>query len=171
MLADDQYGKRVRNVGIAYTLWVMIATVGLAATGPMHAYAVATSTYFKQALFEHVQTDDVQVEVTIDSVATWWIVAFVTCTNQIISSYAGDVVDPWITNELNDDKVAHIRYGYYRTLMGVALYRAAGWLDYIVFLFLALKRLDFMLLGAGRRPRLSLLDGARALAAQAAVTS
>lgn len=73
--------------------------------------------------------------------------AFITFANQIASSIADDIVEPWITTELNNDNVVHMRYGYYKTLFYITLYMMASWLDYIIFLFISLQRPDFMIIG------------------------
>jgi len=145
---DSIYGRRVKRAGLAYILWVFVATGVITATGPMSGYFSHADLYFRQAFTQTpIHPDPAETSVQIESPWMWWLVALVTMTNQLASSYAKDIVDPWITTEINDDLKPTIRFGTQRTIVFLSIYRTAEWLDYIVFLFLSLQRIDFMLLG------------------------
>jgi hypothetical protein len=138
----------VLTCAIAYSTWVLLVTTVLSAAGPLGPYVGATKACFNQAIYGGSPPDHItELVVVVDSICTWWVVAISTLLNQLASSIASDIVDPWCTNELNDDKIKRIRFGYWRTLVFVTFYRVAAWLDYIMFLFISLQRPDFMIIG------------------------
>ena len=147
MLADKQYSRRVFVAGTIYCLWVGTTLLILAIMGPFTPYVEAVGKCFQQATNSNATGKVDDLTIVVDSPGVWWMVAAATVLNQFASSVATDIVDPWCTNELNDDTVDRMRYGYLSTLIMVTIYRVASWLDYLMFLFISLQRPDFMMLG------------------------
>ena len=146
--SDIQFGKRVFRSGVAYTAWVILATTILGTAGPLGPYFNAAGECFAQAFGGNPPPDVTdRLMIVIENASTWWLVAGLVACNQVASSIAGSTVDPWSTNELCDDTVYRIRFGYWKSLVFVTMYQVAGWLDCLIFLFISLQRPDFMLIG------------------------
>lgn len=84
---------------------------------------------------------------TVDTPEKWWIVATFTCINHLISTFAGGIVDPWITNQVQNSKVQKIQWSNFETSVALGVYWVAGWIDYLLFLMISLARMDFMVIG------------------------
>lgn len=129
---------RVDIVAAVYVGWVFIAGGGLIFQGILDPSFISAWGPTKQ---------DTTIKKNIFSVEKWILTAVYTFLNHSISSYAGNIVDPWITNEVQDDKIKKVRYSYTKTMIIVLTYQCASWLDYILFLAISLSRIDMMLIG------------------------
>ena len=87
--------------------------------------------------------------ITID----WQTHAFLAvCTimNNIIGPLASNTVDPWIINTLQKDGEPIIQgWSKPKVIFMVSFYRMMGWFDYMLFLIIAINRMDMLIIGIG----------------------
>jgi hypothetical protein len=145
--SDTVYSKFVLRCTIGYIIWVFGAITVLIKSGPFEKYVSTTKTYFTQAILSHnITTASDNLIIVIKTPSIWWLIMFVVMANQLATSISKNIVNLWITNELKNDKISRMRFGYKKTLLLVSLYRMASWIDYLIFLFILLQRPDFMFL-------------------------
>lgn len=83
----------------------------------------------------------------LDTWTRWSAVSVYTFLNHAISGTAGNVVDPWIMNEVQDDSHSRLRFSKRKAFFMIIFYKIAGWIDYVLYLVIALSRLDLMIIG------------------------
>lgn len=83
----------------------------------------------------------------LDTWLRWSSIATYTFFNHAISGTSSNIIDPWIMNEVQDDSHKRLRFTRQKSLAIIVIYKITGWIDYILYLVIALSRLDLMIIG------------------------
>lgn len=134
-----KWNNKILCTAYTYIIWVFIA-------GGSLIYFNILDEKFINAMGPNTQSSSEQNDDQL-SIEKWTMVAFYTFFNHYISTYAGNIVDPWIKNEIQNDTIIEVRFSYSKTMILIVFYQFAAWIDYILFLSISLSRLDMLLIG------------------------
>ena len=130
--------RLLRPVLWAYVMWVITAVTVLTTTGILPSGFIAQ---WGPAMRAPVTPFEIK------TATEWWLVAVFTFLNHLISTFAGSVIDPWITTHVNNADVHALPWSRFEVHVALGVYWVAGWIDYVLFLMISLSRFDFLAVG------------------------